>query len=358
MIVIDHISKRYGATGRRRRPHLRRETRCRHRIPRTERRRQVHHHADDHRAGPARIPARSPSTAAATPNTVAPIHEVGALLEAKAVHPARSARNHLLADRRDHRGHRQAGRRGARSGRPDRRGRPAGRRLLPGHVAAARASPVRCSADPQILLFDEPVNGLDPEGILWIRGLLGDLAAQGRTVFVSSHLITELGAVAEHLVIIGRGRLIAEIPMSELGAGAAQRAVHVRSPQAGQLAELIGGEGIVDPDRGRPRRHRDQRTRLADHRRARGRGRDRAVRADPAHRLAGAGLHGPHPGRDRLPRPSRRPDASRTRPERRLMSSSTSESSIGNPGSTPRPRRPGRVRRTERRPSWPSPSDG
>jgi len=99
--------------------------------------------------------------------------------------------------------------------------------------------------DQQILLFDEPVNGLDPEGILWIRGLLAELASQGRTVFVSSHLITELGAVAEHLVIIGRGRLIAEIPMSELGAGAAQRAVHVRSPRAGQLAELVRGEGIA-----------------------------------------------------------------------------------------------------------------
>jgi ABC-2 type transport system ATP-binding protein len=99
-------------------------------------------------------------------------------------------------------------------------------------------------ADPQILLFDEPVNGLDPEGILWIRGLLAELAKQGRTVFVSSHLITELAAVAEHLVIIGRGRLIAEIPMSELGAGAEQRAVHVRSPQAGALAALVHGDGV------------------------------------------------------------------------------------------------------------------
>lgn len=173
----------------------------------------------------------------------APIHEVGALLEAKAVHPARSARNHLLAI-------------GATTGVPAKRvdevlelvglagaaGRKAGEYSLGMSQRLGIAGALL--ADPQILLFDEPVNGLDPEGILWIRGLLGELAAQGRTVFVSSHLITELGAVAEHLVIIGRGKLIAEIPMSELGAGAAQRAVHVRSPQAGQLAELVRGDGI------------------------------------------------------------------------------------------------------------------
>ena len=174
----------------------------------------------------------------------APIHEVGALLEAKAVHPARSARNHLLAV-------------GATTGVPAKRvdevlemvglagaaGRKAGDFSLGMSQRLGIAGALL--ADPQILLFDEPVNGLDPEGILWIRGLLGELAAQGRTVFVSSHLITELGAVAEHLVIIGRGKLIAEIPMSELGAGAAQRAVHVRSPQAGQLADLVRGDGIA-----------------------------------------------------------------------------------------------------------------
>ncbi len=174
----------------------------------------------------------------------APIHEVGALLEAKAVHPARSARNHLLAI-------------GATTGVPAKRvdevlelvglagaaGRKAGEYSLGMSQRLGIAGALL--ADPQILLFDEPVNGLDPEGILWIRGLLGELAAQGRTVFVSSHLITELGAVAEHLVIIGRGKLIAEIPMSELGAGAAQRAVHVRSPQAGQLADLVRGDGIA-----------------------------------------------------------------------------------------------------------------
>jgi ABC-2 type transport system ATP-binding protein len=174
----------------------------------------------------------------------APIHEVGALLEAKAVHPARSARNHLLAI-------------GATTGVPAKRvdevlelvGLAGAARRKAGEYSLGMSQRLGIAgallADPQILLFDEPVNGLDPEGILWIRGLLGELAAQGRTVFVSSHLITELGAVAEHLVIIGRGKLIAEIPMSELGAGAAQRAVHVRSPQAGQLADLVRGDGIA-----------------------------------------------------------------------------------------------------------------
>ncbi len=174
----------------------------------------------------------------------APIHEVGALLEAKAVHPARSARNHLLAV-------------GTTTGVPAKRvdevlelvglSGAAGRRAGDFSLGMSQRLGIAGAllADPQILLFDEPVNGLDPEGILWIRGLLAELAAQGRTVFVSSHLITELGAVAEHLVIIGRGKLIAEIPMSELGAGAAQRAVHVRSPQAAQLADLVRGEGIA-----------------------------------------------------------------------------------------------------------------
>jgi len=173
----------------------------------------------------------------------APIHEVGALLEAKAVHPARSARNHLRAI-------------GATTGVTAKRvdevldlvglTGAAGRRAGDFSLGMSQRLGIAGAllADPQILLFDEPVNGLDPEGILWVRGLLGDLAAQGRTVFVSSHLITELGAVAEQLMIIGRGRLIAEIPMSELGAGAAQRAVHVRSPQAEQLAVLIGADGV------------------------------------------------------------------------------------------------------------------
>ncbi len=174
---------------------------------------------------------------------VAPLHEVGALLDAKAVHPARSARNHLLA---------MAATTGVPADRVDQvldmvgltgeTGRRAGAFSLGMSQRLGIAGALL--ADPQILLFDEPVNGLDPEGILWIRGLLADLAAQGRTVFVSSHLITELAAVAEHLVIIGRGRMVAEIPMSQLGAGAAQSSVLVRSPDAGRLAEALFADGI------------------------------------------------------------------------------------------------------------------
>ena len=174
---------------------------------------------------------------------VAPLHEVGALLDAKAVHPSRSARNHLRA---------LAATTGVPTSRVDEvlemvgltgaAGRRAGAFSLGMSQRLGIAGALL--ADPQILLFDEPVNGLDPEGILWIRGLLADLAAQGRTVFVSSHLITELAAVAEHLVIIGRGRLIAEIPMSELGAGAAQSSVFVRSPQAAALAQALFADGV------------------------------------------------------------------------------------------------------------------
>ncbi len=175
---------------------------------------------------------------------IAPIHEVGALLEAKAVHPSRSARNHLLA---------MAATTGVSGKRVDEvldlvglsgvAGRRAGAFSLGMSQRLGIAGALL--ADPQILLFDEPVNGLDPEGILWVRGLLANLAAEGRTVFVSSHLITELGAVAERLVIIGRGKLIAEIPMSALGAGAEQQSVHVRSPQAVELADAIRGEHVA-----------------------------------------------------------------------------------------------------------------
>ncbi len=173
----------------------------------------------------------------------APLHEVGALLDAKALHPARSARQHLLAL-------------GATTGVPSRRvdevlelvglEDAANRRAGTFSLGMAQRLGIAGAllADPRILLFDEPVNGLDPEGILWIRGLLADLAADGRTVLVSSHLITELSAVAENLVVIGRGRLIAEMAMSELGAGAAQRAVLVRSPQADDLATHLHGPGV------------------------------------------------------------------------------------------------------------------
>jgi ABC-2 type transport system ATP-binding protein len=97
--------------------------------------------------------------------------------------------------------------------------------------------------DPPVLMFDEPVNGLDPEGIHWIRGFFRELAADGRTVLVSSHLMSEMAQTADHLVIIGRGRLIADVPTGELIESSARRDVLVRSPRAAELAELIAQRG-------------------------------------------------------------------------------------------------------------------
>ena len=97
--------------------------------------------------------------------------------------------------------------------------------------------------DPPVLMFDEPVNGLDPEGIHWIRGFFRELAADGRTVLVSSHLMSEMAQIADHLVVIGRGRLLADLPTAELIESSARRDVLVRSPRAGELAGLIAKRG-------------------------------------------------------------------------------------------------------------------
>jgi ABC-2 type transport system ATP-binding protein len=97
--------------------------------------------------------------------------------------------------------------------------------------------------DPSVLLLDEPVNGLDPEGILWVRNLMKSLAAEGRTIFVSSHLMNEMAVTADHLIVIGRGKLIADTSTQEFIEGSSDRSVLVRSPDAGKLAELITAEG-------------------------------------------------------------------------------------------------------------------
>ena len=97
--------------------------------------------------------------------------------------------------------------------------------------------------DPPVLMFDEPVNGLDPEGIHWIRGFFRELAADGRTVLVSSHLMSEMAQTADHLVIIGRGRLLADVPTGELIESSARRDVLLRTPRAAELAELIAQRG-------------------------------------------------------------------------------------------------------------------
>jgi ABC-2 type transport system ATP-binding protein len=172
----------------------------------------------------------------------APLTQIGALLEAKAVHPRRAARNHLRAL-------------AATTGIPDRRvdeviglvgletvaGRPAGGFSLGMGQRLGIASALL--GDPETIMLDEPVNGLDPEGIQWIRALLRGLAAEGRTVFVSSHLMSEMAMTAEHFVIIGGGRLIADVPASELEAGAAVDSVVVRSPDSTRLRELVLADG-------------------------------------------------------------------------------------------------------------------
>jgi ABC-2 type transport system ATP-binding protein len=98
--------------------------------------------------------------------------------------------------------------------------------------------------DPSTLILDEPVNGLDPEGVLWIRNLLKGLAAEGRTVFVSSHLMSEMALTAEHLVVIGRGRLIADVSVDEFTASASLNSVRVRSLQAAQLRDVLADDGV------------------------------------------------------------------------------------------------------------------
>ena len=173
-----------------------------------------------------------------------PMHEVGALLEARSVHTGRSAYYHLLAlaethgisksrvnDLIDLVGLHQVARKRAGSfslGMGQRLG-----------IATALLG------DPATLLLDEPANGLDPEGILWMRNLLKSLAAEGRTVFVSSHLMSEMALTADHLIVIGRGHLIADTSVNDLVQRASKKLVHVRSPQAARLRELVAADGVV-----------------------------------------------------------------------------------------------------------------
>src|SRR5581483_367038 len=141
----------------------------------------------------------------------APLCEVGALLEARAIHTGRSARNHLLALAATHGiGRRRVG--GFSLGMGQRLG-----------IASALLG------DPHTLILDEPVNGLDPEGILWIRTLLKSLAAEGRTVFVSSHLMNEMSMTATHLIVVGQGRLIADASVAQLTASSGLSVVRVRT---------------------------------------------------------------------------------------------------------------------------------
>ena len=174
----------------------------------------------------------------------APMAELGILLEAKAVHTGRSARNHLLAlaqtngisRRRVDEVIDMVGLRDVAGERVGGFSLGMGQRL---GVASALLG------DPRVVVLDEPVNGLDPEGVLWIRNLLKALAAEGRTVFVSSHLMSEMALTATRLVVVGRGRLIADTTVEEFVSRAAGSAVTVRTPKAVALRELLRGPDIT-----------------------------------------------------------------------------------------------------------------
>ncbi|MEV4560488.1 ATP-binding cassette domain-containing protein [Kitasatospora sp. NPDC049285] len=173
----------------------------------------------------------------------APLQEVGALLEAKSIHPGRSAFNHLMALAHTHgiprrRVDEVIGLTGLESVAKKRAGAFSlgmGQRL---GIAAALLG------DPATVMLDEPVNGLDPEGVLWIRNLLTGLAAEGRTVFVSSHLMSEVALVADHLIVVGRGRLLADTTVQELVRQADGDQVTVASADPARLRELLTGPGV------------------------------------------------------------------------------------------------------------------
>jgi len=174
----------------------------------------------------------------------APLHEVGALLEARAVHTGRSAQNHLLALAATHRIPRSRVEEVIDLVGLDEvaRKRVGGFSLGMGQRLGIASALL---GDPDTLILDEPVNGLDPEGIRWIRNLLRGLAAEGRTVFVSSHLMSEMAQTAEHVIVIGRGRLIADLSVEEMVRSASGGAVRVRSPEAGRLRDLIAGPDVT-----------------------------------------------------------------------------------------------------------------
>jgi ABC-2 type transport system ATP-binding protein len=171
-----------------------------------------------------------------------PLRTVGALLEAKSVHTGRSAANHLLFLAQSQGLPKSrvgevldlVGLREVASKRAGGFSLGMGQRL---GIAAALLG------DPEVLLLDEPVNGLDPEGVLWVRNLMKHLAGQGRTIFVSSHLMNEMAVTADHLIVIGRGKLIADSATQDVIARSSGESVRVRTPDADRLAPLITAEG-------------------------------------------------------------------------------------------------------------------
>ena len=184
----------------------------------------------------------------------APLHEIGALLEARAVHTGRSARNHLWAMAATHGiGRRRVDEVIELVGLHDVAGRRAGGFSLGMGQRLGIASALL--GDPQTLMLDEPVNGLDPDGIRWIRALLRDLAAEGRTVFLSSHLMSELELTVDHLIVIGRGRLLRDLPLHEFIAQAGPGTVRVRTSESTALRDLLAGPDVAVTTGGPGRLH-------------------------------------------------------------------------------------------------------
>src|SRR5215207_4459279 len=174
----------------------------------------------------------------------APLHEVGALLDAKAVHTGRSAFNHLLAMAATH---------GIGANRVREvieltglesvaRKRVGGFSLGMGQRLGIAAAML---GDPATLILDEPVNGLDPEGVLWVRQFVRQLAAEGRTVFLSSHLMSEMAQTADHLIVLGRGQIVADAPIADDIAGGPRSRVRVRTPHSSQLADLLARPDVT-----------------------------------------------------------------------------------------------------------------
>jgi ABC-2 type transport system ATP-binding protein len=172
----------------------------------------------------------------------APLAEVGALLEARSIHTGRSARNHLLALAATH---------GISNRRVDEvldlvgLTEVASKRVGSFSLGMGQRLGIASAllADPSTVILDEPINGLDPEGVRWVRNLLKNLAGEGRTVFLSSHLMAEMAQTAEHVIVVGRGRLIADVETDDLLAGASSTVV-VRSPEAADLRRHLSAPDV------------------------------------------------------------------------------------------------------------------
>lgn len=174
----------------------------------------------------------------------APLRRVGTLLEAKAVHPGRTARNHLRSLAATH-------------GIPSSRveavlgltglSEVAGKRVGGFSLGMGQRLGIATAmlGDPEVLVLDEPVNGLDPEGVIWVRNLARALAAEGRTILISSHLMSEMAQTADHLIVIAQGRLMADAPIDDMLAGEGRSQVLVRSPEVDRLGVAVAGEGVT-----------------------------------------------------------------------------------------------------------------